>query len=250
MYFRLNAKQFPISAWGCTMRAATWDRLLNLWLHKLGLMGTAEKKIFEKYIKPGMTVLDVGANQGLYSLLFSQLVTATGKVHAFEPNHLLFESLQDNISLNNSQNIESYNIALGSTEASMTLHSSLVNRGDNRLSSRPRLFDCEQVTVKRFDEVLPKLCVDFLKIDVQGWERHVFSGMEGLLNNSKKLVILFEFSAQDLHRADSDPIELLNFLHDRGFLLFLLDLETAMTPQEIFKITTYKSYTNILAKRP
>jgi len=249
MYFRLISKHFPISAWGFTMRAATWDRLLNLWLHKLGLMGVAEKNIFEKYIKPGMTVLDVGANQGLYSLLFSRLVTENGKVHAFEPNHLLFESLQDNISLNNAKNIELYNIALGAAETSMRLHSSLINHGDNRLSSSPKFSACEQVTVKRFDEVLPKVCADFLKIDVQGWERHVFSGMEQLLKNSRNLVILFEFCKKDLDRAKSTPIELLLLLNNLGFSLYQFDSQAALSPEEFVKILPYNSYVNILAKK-
>ena len=43
IYSRLNLKQFPITSWDFKMHAATWDRLLNLWLHKLEFMRVAEK---------------------------------------------------------------------------------------------------------------------------------------------------------------------------------------------------------------
>jgi len=55
---------------------------------------SAEKSLVTHLVKPGMTVFDVGANIGNYSLLLSELVGNTGKVYAFEPTTSTFETLQ------------------------------------------------------------------------------------------------------------------------------------------------------------
>ena len=47
-----------------------------------------------KTIKPGMVVLDIGANIGFYTEIVSKLVGSTGKIHAFEPDSLNFQRLQ------------------------------------------------------------------------------------------------------------------------------------------------------------
>jgi hypothetical protein len=119
------------------MVACSRDRALNLLLHKIGIMGADEKNLFGKLIKPGMTVIDIGANQGLYSLLFSRLVSDSGRVFSFEPDPILFDALQRNIILNSAENIQAFPVALGSSEARMTLYSSLINSGDNQIGSRP-----------------------------------------------------------------------------------------------------------------
>src|ERR1700728_4292554 len=50
----------------------------------------------EKHVKPGMTVVDIGANIGFYSVLFSKLVGEKGSVHAFEPDSTNFKHLVSN----------------------------------------------------------------------------------------------------------------------------------------------------------
>lgn len=146
-------------------------------------------------------------------------------------------------------NVEAYKMALGAGESTMSLHSSLLIYGDNRLSSKPLVSQSEQVAVRRLDDVLPDLRVDFVKIDVQGWERHVFCGMERLLEKSGSLTVLFEFCKVDLERAKTQPLELLDFLQDNGFSLFASDSQTASKPAEIIQKTTKTAYTNILAKK-
>lgn len=73
------------------------------------------------YLKPGMTVIDVGANVGLYSLISSVMVGTTGKVHAFEPGRLSFERLQRNLNLNRCKNVVATHIALSNANEPMFL---------------------------------------------------------------------------------------------------------------------------------
>jgi len=85
-----------VEVWGNRITATSLDRLLNLYLHRYGLRGEEEKQFLERHVKPGMRVLDIGANQGIYSLLMSRLVGPSGHLHCFEPDPRLFASLREN----------------------------------------------------------------------------------------------------------------------------------------------------------
>ena len=55
--------------------------------------GSVEKKVFLQVIREGDVVVDVGANDGYFTLLFSDIVGANGAVHAFEPVTPTFDRL-------------------------------------------------------------------------------------------------------------------------------------------------------------
>ena len=81
--------------------------------------GVWEPEIVETakaYMRPGITVLDVGANFGQMSVLFSRFVGAGGQVHSFEADPFVYELLQKTLAANNCQNVTahlvSYMIAL------------------------------------------------------------------------------------------------------------------------------------------
>jgi FkbM family methyltransferase len=107
-------------------------------MHRLGLMGAEQKRFYEKLLRPGSTVVDVGANQGLYSLLFSKLVGPQGRVFSFEPDPALFQSLQNNCYRNGATNIKYFNCALGAQVETLMLYHSRLNSGDNRLAEGER----------------------------------------------------------------------------------------------------------------
>ena len=101
--------------WNQRMLSATFDRWLYLRLHCLGLMGRNERAALSRIVKPGMTVVDVGSNLGLYTILLSRLVGPTGHVLAFEPDPDLFSLLQQSSLLNGCANVTANNLALGSS---------------------------------------------------------------------------------------------------------------------------------------
>src|SRR5215831_2182390 len=100
-------------------RAPSLDRLASLWLHKLGILGKDEVKILARLIRRGMTVIDAGANQGLYTLYLADLVRP-GRVFAFEPEPMLYRQLVSNIRNNSAENVDSYQIALSDSAGSLT----------------------------------------------------------------------------------------------------------------------------------
>jgi hypothetical protein len=64
-----------LRVFGHLFRAPTFDRLATLWMHKLGILGHEETDLLRQLLRPGMTILDVGANQGLYTLLVADRFT-------------------------------------------------------------------------------------------------------------------------------------------------------------------------------
>jgi len=78
-----------------------------------------ETSIVKQLIKPGSNVIDIGANFGWYSVLFSQLVGVSGKVFSFEPIPETYEELNSNVKLNSCKNIKTFNFALGNEERSV-----------------------------------------------------------------------------------------------------------------------------------
>ena len=143
-----------MNVWGARIHAPTLDRALAAWLLNAGLMGRAERRLFEGAITRGQLVVDVGANQGVFTLLFSRLVGPEGRVFALEPAPALFEALDQNCRANNAHNVTRLRAAAGETRSRGTLRCSRLNGGDNRLTDSlngPSF----PVEVMPLDDILP-----------------------------------------------------------------------------------------------
>lgn len=244
--------QREINVWDRRMRAASLDRLLALGLHRLGWMGRAEAILLRKLVRPGMQVIDVGANIGLYSLLLSRLVESTGSVLAFEPEPNLFAILRENCVRNNATNIDLFQCALGRVSGLASFHRSAFNSGDNRLERASTAHEAVEVKVERFDDLQADCKPDFVKIDVQGHELAALSGMERSLSSNPKVQVLFEFSPAALAKAGTDPGLLLEFFRERGFGLFETEgarLNELHDSPRLISDLRGSRYTNLLAAR-
>ena len=236
------------------MRAVSFDRLLYLYLHRLGWMGRDDKAFLEQRIRPGMRVIDIGANLGLYTLLLSRLVEKSGMVVAFEPDPELFAALETNCRVNSAINVKLCNLAAGARSGSMTLARSLINAGDNRMAgvaSGSTLTREVAVRAATVDEIVDGCQVDFIKIDVQGWEGEVFEGMQHVMTCNPALQICFEYWPYGLRRAGCDPTDLLRSLDRLGFRIYRIS-ERAPAPVTDFvnlKVPFGKGYTNLYAVR-
>jgi FkbM family methyltransferase len=203
------------TVWGHGMKAKTFDRSLYLLMHRVGLMGRSEKAAMAELVKPGMTVVDVGANLGLYTLYMAGLVGPTGRVIAFEPDPDLVEILRENCSANGVTNVEVHNCALGAEPDHLILHRLTLNSGENHLGSKERgaFRRPVEVVVATFDSLLPDVRPDFVKVDVQGWELNVLKGMRLALLSSRPKVYV-ELWPEGLRRAGSSPKELYTFIRE------------------------------------
>jgi len=149
-----------------------------------------------RFLRPGMTVVDIGAHHGLYSLLASVLVGATGRVIAVEPSPREMVRLQMHLAINRISNIEAIATAVASRTGRDLLQVYLTSEsGRSALrtapSSDPRTF--VPVDTRDLDGILAERnCgpVDLLKIDTAGSEYDVLEGARGVLGSGRRPVIL------------------------------------------------------------
>lgn len=205
-----------LSLQGTTFRAPTFDRLLYLFLHRVGAMGRASRRRIRSIVRPGMVCMDVGANIGIYSVEMSRATGPAGRVISFEPDPLLFASLRENTANPPGGSITCHCLALSDKTGTAHLVSGGYNSGDNHLIAGGG--EGTEVPVSRLDAMAPGP-VDFIKIDVQGWEPCVLGGMTGILTNQPKPVrLLMEFWPAGLARAGFEPRVFLEELRQNGWL--------------------------------
>jgi FkbM family methyltransferase len=189
---------------------------------------TAEVSFVERFLKPGMTVLDLGAHQGYYTLLASKLVGRQGRVIAFEPSSRERKALRMNKALNFCSNVSIEPFALGNEEKTAELYvAESAHTGCNSLRppSMPSGESAVRIRIKRLDDWLDSrglVKVDFIKLDVEGAELSVLQGSERLLGRHPRPVVLVE--VQDIrtqpwgYRAN----EIIQYLCRRGYKWFRL----------------------------
>ena len=82
-----------------------------------GSWGPEQVNLFKRLVRPGETVLDIGANIGHHSVVLSKRVGPAGRVLAFEPQPFVFRVLEANLALNECANTESHRMALGNSNS-------------------------------------------------------------------------------------------------------------------------------------
>jgi FkbM family methyltransferase len=176
-----------------------------------------------RIVKPGDTVLDVGANIGIVSLWLSKLVGPTGRVHAFEPNPELCEMLAQAIRRNEASNICPYAIALGARTDQLDLRIRSGNTGSGSLVPKDGLGGSKvfSVPVRTLDAVVAEERIEsirLIKIDVEGFEAEVFRGGLRVLQSTRPQAILFEFVERWEGRLSDQPV--FRILQEAGYGFF------------------------------
>jgi FkbM family methyltransferase len=170
-----------------------------------------------------MTVLDIGAHHGLYTVLASRMVKPGGRVIAFEPSPRERARLESHVRLNLCRNVTVEGIALGETQDQEELF--LADSSGSMLNSlRPpasiRVARRVRVRVARLDELLETKGisqVDFVKMDVEGGELPVLRGAERLLARRPRPLILTEVSECRTHAWGYAARDIVAFLEQRRF---------------------------------
>jgi FkbM family methyltransferase len=173
-----------------------------------------------KAVRPGMIVLDVGANIGFYTLLFSKLVGKEGHVIAFEPDALNFSHLMANT--RKVANVTVCQMACAEKSQILKLYLSDTFNVDHQTfdSGEGRTFvETTSVSIDDYLGDSNHTKVDFIKIDVQGYDFQVIKGATRTIEDAPSLVILGELWPYALHRAGARPDEYLSLLERLGFSL-------------------------------
>ena len=185
-------------------------------------------KIFQQVLSPGMTVLDIGANLGVYTLLAASRVGPTGKVFAFEPDPYVYPWLVRNIQINNLEDrVNAIQKAVASREGKAILFSthgsgrSSLFRNRNYERERGEKLEIETIALDIFCD--KDLIPDIIKIDVEGAEIEVLKGAKEVIARTSNIYLFIECAPRALREAGYSPNDLIDILRDMGFVLFFID---------------------------
>ena len=164
------------------------------------LLGTYEQeqtRLFEETIRPGDTVLDVGAHVGYYTLLSAALVGSGGSVWAFEPHPGNCAFLREHARINRCGNVRVSEVAVSDAPGSARFDFGS-GSGTGRLDAAGKV----EVKTVRLDDVVERegLAPAAIKIDVEGAESGVLEGARGTLARHSPVLFLSTHGAE-VHRA-------------------------------------------------
>jgi FkbM family methyltransferase len=195
----------------------------------------SELFFFQKYCRGGMTFVDIGANIGLYTALAMHQLDSTGRIVTFEPHPQTYKFLQKNIAANQTTpkacpRVEAFNLAAASERGQQELRLNPENHADNRLyqgtyQGKIEDWDALPVEGRPVDDVLAALSigeVNFVKIDIQGYEQKAISGFQKTLARSQNVFLMSEFWPKGLKEAGGSATEYLQMLVSLGFTLYEL----------------------------
>ncbi len=174
----------------------------------LGTYEPHESKLVRSYLSPGITFVDVGANFGYYSLMAASAVGPSGHVFSFEPNPEICDHLRGTIRENKIANITVEQAGV-SDEAGWSELFLPIQRGNNTATMVPNAGGHPvRVPVVTLDEYLDRshiTRVDFLKIDVDGFEPRIIRGAQAAIRAKRIKAVLCEFCGEWLRAVGTTP---------------------------------------------
>ncbi|HUF66841.1 MAG TPA: FkbM family methyltransferase [Gemmatimonadaceae bacterium] len=178
--------------------------------------GEAADEIFpflQRYVQPGMTIVDVGANIGTHCLYSGTRAGSTGHIVAFEPDPTTAELLLENLAENGLSNVEVHEICLSDTPGRVEL---FLNR-DSAKTSIVRPSDSPiELDAQRLDAIIePGTVIDLLKIDVEGADYKVLEGARHIFEAAPPAIVIIEVTEQGS--------EIWNFLRSFGYRMCAYD---------------------------
>jgi FkbM family methyltransferase len=191
--------------------------------------GSIEKHLYLSIVKRGDVVVDIGANVGYFTVLFSDLTGNRGEVHAFEPVPSTFRILTENIRrFPACKNVHLNRMALGDKDQRTNM---LVPRGDHGQASLVRHSDgswrdveneiaSTEIEMMQLDQYAERLGrVDFIKCDVEGAELLVLRGAQSTLRRFRPKLVL-EIDDRWVRSFGWTTGEVLSFLRQIGYSYF------------------------------
>jgi FkbM family methyltransferase len=207
-------------------------------------------------------IIDVGANIGYTTIVFSNAIDKLFKVYAFEPHPVIFDNMDFMVSkYSNSANIIRVNSAIGDNEGEIQLIHNTNHHGDhqiitNVLKENIKVTKVYNVPITSIDSFVEKNSIDqvcFIKIDVQGYEHKVISGMSKTLEDNPNISIALEYDPIRMSNLGFDPDELLFWVGSSRFKLYLIESNGELRKEKIDslikEIKKNNTYVNLLLSK-
>jgi FkbM family methyltransferase len=216
----------------------------------------------KQLLRPGMTVFDVGAHWGAFSLFAAQFVRPNGVIHAFEPTLYSYERLNENVSHTQQwSKIILNHAAVCCHEGEVVLNEFPPQFSAWNTLGRPKMALSDgqvlqpthsevvkAVTLDTYCQELQIQRIDLLKIDVEGFEAEVIEGCSELLRHSRINKIIFEISLAPLAGADRSAREILEAFTSYGLRISRIGNNGELT--RVANVDSYEApfFANYLAE--
>ena len=222
------------------------DKVLSaqiLWRHSYENFTT---DFIKTKINPGDTVLDIGANIGYFTVLFSEWVGKKGKVFAFEPEERNYHLLKKNIHIDDCKNVVLEQKAVSEKRGKLRLFLNEEHKGAHSFTStkdNENFIEVETVSLNGYF-YRKGINVDFIKMDIEGAEPKALRGAEELFSRTSNLRGIFEFNPYLLKMAGENPLEFLSKFITWGYKLYRINSKgkkvKIITPYSLIKDTPVK----------
>lgn len=220
-----------------SVRIGGWSNRATFFLERFYDLPT--QLLLKQELQEGDLFVDVGANEGMITLLGSSLVGDAGKVVSFEPNPVPREILQRSLQRNGITNVELHAAGLGDEDGELQLFVPHVNTGEGSFTAPESASEGQfsVCPVRIGDSVLQGRRPKLIKIDVEGFEAHVLRGMRETLERARPIIVM-EMIARHLARDGQEPYGLCRWLEQLGYrgrqlgLLGRARLQILPMPQE------------------
>jgi FkbM family methyltransferase len=219
---------------GCTRLRVFLGNDISAQIYIGGCWEPNEFAFLDRVLKPGMTFVDAGANEGVYAVFAASRVGAAGAVWAFEPSAREVARLKFNLELN-SLPARVFPMALADSAgtAELTLggyehepHNTLGAFAYEGIEAAGK----QLVDVRRLDEVVAAerpARIDVIKMDVEGAETRLLRGAAAAIEKFQP-ILLFEVSEASLQNQGSSREELLALVRSYGYSLYVFDRATGL----------------------
>jgi FkbM family methyltransferase len=184
--------------------------------------------IFEANLRPGGVFVDVGANEGYFSVVASKLVGATGRVVTVEPQSRLRPVLDRNMALNGAQNISLNQVAISNGNGSVDLYLAPDTITGSTSLSKTRKYPVPRETVKMITllqllETNQVKVADLMKMDVEGYEYEAILGSQEVFRSKRVRTLVLELHSWILRDRGLNPDEITGFLQSAGYSITVFD---------------------------
>jgi FkbM family methyltransferase len=180
------------------------------------------RRTIRENVKPGMVVVDIGANLGSYTHLFLRQIGPHGRVHAFEPTEKSSGYLEKKFS--HDKRVTLNQLAVAGHTGEVAFYESPVQNAENRTWPAPGMRPTPSRMAKcvRLDDYFPAGArVDFIKIDIEGFEFDAFQGMKRVLTENWNIRVLTEYWPYGMRFAGREPKKFLKFFEELDFKIYL-----------------------------
>lgn len=205
-------------------------RLQKIFYLKPGSYEPQTERFIRQNVKPGMTVLDIGASTGYMTILLADLVGTHGQVHSFEPTPVNYELLRKNIDANGLDQVHLHNFALSNHKGEAILHIDPGNDGGNTIGNVTgdawTGHAAITVATETLDDFIERAGigkVDFIKIDVEGAESLVIAGAGNLLSRPDAPLIVCEVGDPAQKLVGMTELDLRKTLYGYAYASYWLD---------------------------